>query len=205
MRYEKGHKDASRQRILDSAAQRFRKEGMEAVGIASLMQDAGLTHGGFYSHFASKEELTREALQHALDQTHTTLAAAADKGGLRAMIHSYLRAEHRDHSERGCVFAALAAEIARSTQDTRTVATAGLERSVRQIAALLPNGAPATRRKHALGVFAAMVGTLQLARVVADPALAEQILRNGEAAALALAERSWEAGDEASARHSSID
>lgn len=188
MRYDKGHKDASRRRILDVASRRFRRDGISAVGIASLMADAGLTHGGFYSHFGSKEDLVQEALADALEQTGTTLARAADEGGLAAIIHSYLRASHRDNPEQGCAIACVAAEMARQPVEARAALTRGLETILEAIGRHLPGPDAETRRNHALAIFSIMVGALQLARMVPDPALSERILQNGAAAALALAQ-----------------
>ncbi len=102
MRFDKGHKEQTRRRIVETAARRFRKEGVEAVGIAGLMADAGLTHGGFYAHFASKEELVRAALEEASDQGRERRCKLLEKGeNLEALVRSYLRPVHRDTPELG--------------------------------------------------------------------------------------------------------
>src|SRR2546423_1356238 len=121
MRYEKGHKDLTRARIVKTASRKFRKNGIEAVGIAGLMADAGLTHGGFYSHFDSKETLVREAVTRALDRSRDELTriADADGGGIEKIIRTYLRPIHRDRPEHGCAAAALISELARHSQPTR--------------------------------------------------------------------------------------
>jgi TetR/AcrR family transcriptional regulator, transcriptional repressor for nem operon len=188
MRYEKGHKDASRQRILEVAARRFQKEGVAAVGIASLMSDVGLTHGGFYSHFASKEDLASIALAQALEHSATILAQAARDGGIAAMICTYLQSTHRDNPDRGCAIASVAAEIARHPVETRAALTLGMEKIIDLFACYLPHADPQMRRDRALQIFSSLVGALQLARMVSDSTLSERILRNGEIAALALAE-----------------
>src|SRR5438270_10081972 len=109
MRYAKGHKSATRQRIVEVASQRFRKEGVAAVGVTGLMSDAGLTRGGFYAHFASKEALFREAVTSALDRMRLELGrVAADGGGLEAILRTYLGSRYRDRPERGCAAALLA-------------------------------------------------------------------------------------------------
>ena len=188
MRYEKGHKDATRRRILAAASKRFRKDGIAAVGLAGLMADAGLTHGGFYSHFATKEELVREALAFTLDASRAGLARdAAERGGLEAIIRTYLAPAHRDRPDRGCAIAALAAEVARHPASTRATLAQHIEALIDLIAAQLPEVDPPARRRTATAVFAAMMGALQLARVTLDPARANEILESGVAAALALA------------------
>jgi len=189
MRYEKGHKAASRQRILDMASRRFRREGADAVGIASLMADAGLTHGGFYSHFASREELMRDALATALQQTSFPFfEQAAQTGGVSAIIHGYLAVSHRDDPEHGCPLACLGAEIARHPPETRAVLAHGAQKVVNLIAAHLPGPDPQQRLSRAMGIFASMVGTLQLARLATDPRISKRILRSGAEAALLLAQ-----------------
>ena len=186
MRYEKGHKAASRRRILEMASRRFRREGADVVGIASLMADAGLTHGGFYSHFGSREELMRDALATALQQTFPFLEQTAQSGGVPAIIHAYLDVAHRDTPDHGCAIACLGAEIARHPPETRAVLTHGVEKVVNLIAAHLPDPDPHQRLSRAMGIFASMVGTLQLARLASDPRLSKRILRSGEEAALLL-------------------
>jgi TetR/AcrR family transcriptional regulator, transcriptional repressor for nem operon len=191
MRYEKGHKEATRRRILAAASKRFRKEGIAAVGLAGLMADAGLTHGGFYSHFAAKEELVREALAFTLDTSRAALAReAAEHGGLPAIVRAYLAPRHRDRPDHGCAIAALAAEVARHPTATRAALARHIEALLDLIAAQLPGADPHARRKTATGIFAVMMGALQLARVTLDQELADEILASGRAAALALARAS---------------
>lgn len=189
MRFDKGHKEQTRRRIVETAARRFRKEGVEAVGIAGLMADAGLTHGGFYAHFASKEELVRAALEEASDQGRERRCRLLDKGeNLEGLVRSYLRPVHRDTPELGCAAAALIAEIARHEPETRTAFTARLGELLRQFEAVLPAEMEHEQKtRRAIGIFAAMLGALQMARAVTDPALSDKILESGIEAALALA------------------
>ncbi len=181
MRYEKGHKDVTRTRIVEVASKRFRKDGVEAVGVARLMADAGLTHGGFDAHFASKEDLVKEAVRDALDHTRAGLerVARADGGGIEALVRSYLASQHRDRPDRGCAAAALVAEIARHSHPTRAAFTEKIEALVDLIAEQLPAGDQRERRKAATGIFAVMMGTLQLARAAPDKSLSDQILESG--------------------------
>jgi TetR/AcrR family transcriptional repressor of nem operon len=190
MRFEKGHKEATRQKILETAAARFRKDGIAAVGIAGLMADAGLTHGGFYAHFGSKEELVREALAAGAAGSRARLerASADAASGLESYIRAYLRPAHRDAPERGCIIATLGAELARHEPETRIAFSAQINTLLDRIAEMLPatRGA-ADRRTAAIGIFGVMSGTLQLARAVTDADESDRILESGVTAALKLA------------------
>ncbi|MGZ3285499.1 MAG: TetR/AcrR family transcriptional regulator, partial [Xanthobacteraceae bacterium] len=122
MRYEKGHKDLTRQRIVEVASRQFREHGVAAVGIAGIMTDAGLTNGAFYAHFDSKEDLVREVLSHA--GFRNKLSKAAENGtGLAGAIRDYLSQNHRDNPGQGCPTSALVAEIARHPKATRDAFT----------------------------------------------------------------------------------
>jgi len=189
MRFEKGHKAATRQKIIETAAARFRKDGIAATGIAGLMADAGLTHGGFYAHFGSKEELVREAMEAAALGSRARLERASGASpSLEAYIRSYLRPAHRDAPEQGCFVAALGAELARHEPETRAAVSEKIEVLLARIAERLPADQSAEiRRGTAIGIFGVMSGTLQLARAVADETLSNQILESGIAAALKLA------------------
>ncbi len=111
MRYEKGHKDTTRQHIIDVASRQFRGQGVAAVGLAGIMTDAGLTNGAFYTHFESKEDLVQAVLLNALDRREERLrTVASDNAGLETMIRDYLSPRHRDRPGGGCPTAALVAE-----------------------------------------------------------------------------------------------
>ncbi len=183
MRFEKGHKAATRQRIIDAAAEKFRKDGVAAVGIAGLMGEAGLTHGGFYAHFESKEALIRDALAAAMDRTSQRLNRAGDEAGLEGLIRTYLRRAHRDNPQNGCAIASLGPEIARHEPETREMFARRVEAFTARIAAYLPAEDAAT----AIGITGILIGTLQLARATPDNVRSDQILEAGIAAALKLA------------------
>jgi TetR/AcrR family transcriptional repressor of nem operon len=193
MRFEKGHKEQTRQRIVETASRKFRKEGVAATGIASVMAEVGLTHGGFYAHFASKEELVRAALEAVLDRNQArrqkVLEEAARTGqqSLDALIRFYLRPAHRDAPERGCAASALITEIARHDPETRIVFTTRLHAVLAQFASTLPPELDdAIRERLAIGLFGTLLGCLQMARAVDDPAMSDKILECGAQAALAL-------------------
>jgi TetR/AcrR family transcriptional repressor of nem operon len=189
MRYEKGHKEPTRQRIVETAAARFRKDGIENVGVADLMAEAGLTHGGFYSHFSSKEDLVKTVVTEASNRSRENFYRRIEEGGLEAWIRFYLGPSHRDHPERGCFAAALGSELSRHPSATRHGFTESLTRLITNIAAHLPESFPqAQKRNTAIAIFGLLSGALQMARTVDDPAMSEEILEAGIASALELAQ-----------------
>jgi TetR/AcrR family transcriptional regulator, transcriptional repressor for nem operon len=188
MRFEKGHKAATRQHIVDVASKCFRRDGVSAAGIAGIMREAGLTNGAFYPHFESKEALVREALASALaDQQHRLDEDQRTGLDLEGAIRRYLNHAHVEDPAVGCPSAALLPEIARQPLPTRQIYEEALRSYVSTLAALLPDAGSATSARRAMAIFGLMVGTLQLARTVPDAAQAEQILEGGVEAALHLA------------------
>ncbi|PAP97201.1 TetR/AcrR family transcriptional regulator [Mesorhizobium wenxiniae] len=185
MRYEKGRKDASRQRIMDVATERFRSDGIAASGLAGIMGEAGLTNGAFYPHFPSKAALVRESVAAALEVQATQIQELLAGGGPSMAIDAYLSAEHRDNPGKGCASAALLPEIAREPVETRQVYAEHLLKLVRQVAAELT---PDARDPEAVafGVFATLIGTLELSRAVNGTELSDRILEAGAIAAKAL-------------------
>jgi AcrR family transcriptional regulator len=182
MRYEKGRKDASRQRILDIASKRFRSKGIAASGLAGIMSEAGLTNGAFYPHFQSKTELVRECMVTAMESQSKQVQELMAEGGLEAIIAAYLSPEHRDHPENGCPAAALLPEIARESQETRTLYEEHLIAAVQQIASALSQQESDSEEKI-LALLATLVGTLQMARAVKGTTLSDRILKAGAEAA----------------------
>lgn len=186
MRYEKGRKDASRQRIIEVAADRFRDEGIAASGLAGIMSEAGLTNGAFYPHFKSKAVLVRETVGAALDVQTKQVREILAAGGIGHAIDAYLSGKHRDNPAKGCAFAALLPELGREPRETRRVVAERLAESADQTAAALP---PETQNPEALALAlqALLVGSLQLARAVQGTPLSDRILAAGAAAAKTLA------------------
>jgi TetR/AcrR family transcriptional regulator, transcriptional repressor for nem operon len=188
MRYEKGHKDATRQRIIDTASRQFRENGVAAVGIAGIMSDAGLTNGAFYSHFKSKEDLVESVLTNALRWREERLRTASETDeGLETVIREYLAPSHRDRPSGGCPTAALVAEVARHPKATREAFTEKVPTFIELITTQIREGSADERRRHAIAIYGMMVGTLQIARAVNDRRLSDEILEGGVSAALALA------------------
>ena len=185
MRYDKGHKEATRRKILEIATRQFREGGVAAVGLAGLMTDAGLTNGAFYGHFGSKEALVREAIDAALEDSRGKIEAAVSSGaGLPGFVRDYLSPRHRDNPGKGCITAALVAEVARHPAGTRTVFTTKVGEVLSLIGRLLPSGSADERTRTAMTVYTLLVGTLQIARAVNDKALSDAMLTNGVTTAL---------------------
>ncbi|MCO5356865.1 TetR/AcrR family transcriptional regulator [Acidovorax kalamii] len=201
MKVSKAQAAENRQGILDAAARLYRERGLTGVGVADITRDAGLTHGGLYRHFESKDALVREACARAFDWSiapldgHTPNASVADR------IQSYLSPQHRDAPGSGCPAAALAVDAARAGGELSQVFAEGIERNIQRFAQLLADAEPAmpavsagtapqdadkttaaataaTHRAHAMQVLATMVGGLVLARATAaaQPGLSEEIL-----------------------------
>jgi len=185
VRYEKGHKDATRQRIVTVATERFRTDGIAASGLAGIMSEAGLTNGAFYPHFRSKAALVRESLDAAVDAQCEQIRQLLADGGPERVIDVYLSPEHRDAPGQGCASAALLPEIAREPIDTRNAYTKRQLALVEAMASALPTGTP-DPQGVAIGIFATLIGTLELARAVSNPELSNRILAAGATAAKAM-------------------
>lgn len=186
MRYEKGRKDESRCRIIDAAAERFRRDGIAATGLAAIMADAGMTNGAFYPHFRSKAELVRETVGTAIEGQAAQVREAVAAGGIEAVIAAYLSPAHRDSPETGCTPAALLPEMSRQPLETRQAWADRLTGMAQDLAAALP---PGTRDPQgtALAIFSTLLGSLQLARAAAGTDLSDRMLAVGADAARALA------------------
>ena len=186
-RYAKDHKQATRQRIIEAAGSRLKRDGIDGSGIATLMADAGLTNGAFYAHFESKDDLIAQTVAEQLrGQRQRFRALPPGRAGLEQLIRAYLSVEHRDNPDGGCPSAALLDEIGRSTGATRRAYTDGLVSVIDDLAARLPSNDPDQSRVQALSVFALLVGTLQVSRALADRQLADDVLEQGIQNALAL-------------------
>ena len=187
MRYSEDHKQATRRRILEVAGRRFKQDGIDGSGVATLMSDAGLTNGAFYGHFSSKEDLVANVLADQLRaQRESFDGQPSDRAGLDAFVRSYLSPEHRDQLAQGCPSAALLDEIARRPTDTRDVFTTEVMGVIDDIASRLNPTDVDAARADALTIFGLMIGTLQLARALTDRQLSDQLLARGEETALKL-------------------
>ena len=187
MRYSKGHKQATRQRILEAAGRRFKQDGIDGAGVATVMSDAGLTNGAFYAHFASKEDLVANVLADQLRvQRQNFDSQPPARAGLEAFIRAYLSPQHRDQCADGCPSAALLDEVARRPAATRQVFTDELMDVIDDIASRLDPTDVNAARTDALTLFGLMLGTLQLARALTDRDLSDQLLARGVETAMKL-------------------
>lgn len=184
MKVSKTQAAENRAGIVDAAARLYREKGLSGVGVAEITRDAGLTHGGLYRHFESKDALAREACLRAFEWTITPLdgleqdanASALEK--LQAMVDSYLSTRHRDHPGEGCPAAALATDAARAGPEMSEVFAQGVERNIQRFMRVL-EGESAEKRAQTMVLLSSMVGALALARATAagNPALSQEILQ----------------------------
>lgn len=179
MRVSREQMRENRERILDTAATMFRERGFDGVGVADLMKAVGLTHGGFYGHFASKDDLAAQAIGRAFTNANHWLeeAKAAEPGApLKAIAGRYLSRQHRDAPGQGCPVAALGCDIARQGEASRQAATEGVRGAIASLAEAAPGEGAGERRRAAIAGYASLVGALVLARIVDDLVLSEEIL-----------------------------
>jgi len=180
MKVSKEQMAENRERILDTAAQLFRERGFDGIGVADLMKSAGLTHGGFYGHFDSKDDLMAQASSRAFAQLTAgweQLAKQAEADPRATLERAYLSPRHRDAPGHGCLLAALGADAARQGPGVRKAVTQGLTTMVDLLVSVMPGRTKAARRQKALADYASLVGALVLARAVDDAALSEEILQ----------------------------
>jgi TetR/AcrR family transcriptional regulator, transcriptional repressor for nem operon len=181
VRYAPGHKQQTRRRILTAAARRFRQRGYQAAGVDEVMKDAGLTAGGFYAHFPSKQALLAETLGLSLEQIRGQLLAGLEglEGAewMRAVVGRYLSRSHRDHPAEGCSLPALAGEIAREGRGPRRALQGYLQELVAELAPRTPAAPGLEPEERVLATLGLLVGTLLLSRAVEDPELSDRLLR----------------------------
>ena len=188
MRYSREHKLETHARIVKKASVRIREKGAHGIGVADLMKDAGLTHGGFYAHFNSREALVIEAFAYAMDRSTERWRKLAEtippEKRMATIVETYLTPLHRDDPGHGCAVTALGAEIARESPKTRKAFAAKLEQMVDMLAEQIPDVPRKAARKQALATLSSMVGALMLARIAGTGELSDEILGAGRDAAL---------------------
>src|ERR1700736_5109483 len=184
MRKSKQEAAETRRRIVKAAAAKFRQNGIGGTGLSDLMADASLTHGGFYRHFDSKDQIVAEACTAAVESLVERLAAASSRKspqrGLKTIVENYLSAAHRDEPADGCPLAALGSEMARADERTRAAATQAFLKLVGVIASQFGKTPPDVARRRALVAAATMIGALTISRIVTDSDLSAGILREAE-------------------------
>ena len=169
---------AHREQILDVASTLLRERGYDGLGIHDIMQKVGLTHGGFYGHFASKDDLSAEITARVLGKNGWPKTAKAGnvKPSFSEAVRAYLSPRHRDDPGHGCLLAAVGSDIGRQTHNIRRAFTEGFRARVEMLRTLAPGRSAAARRKKALATMAGLVGALILSRAVDDPTLSQEIL-----------------------------
>ena len=187
-RYRPEHKEATRRRLIETAGRRFKSDGIDGSGIATLVADAGLTNGAFYGHFASKDDLVASVVAQQLeDQVATVNSLPAGLASIEAFLREYLSPTHRDDLAGGCPSAALLDEIGRSDVAVREAYTRGADSMIKAIARHLDDGDEQRTNERAIGLFSLLVGSLQAARAVTDPELSDRILAAAYSNAMTLA------------------
>jgi TetR/AcrR family transcriptional regulator, transcriptional repressor for nem operon len=169
----------NRQRILEVAGRLFREKGFEGVGVDGIMEEAGLTHGGFYGHFDSKADLMDQACAGAVATTTERwerFAQGPSETGLSEIVRSYLSKRHRDNPGGGCVFASLGSEVGRRSDAVRATVTQGVRAQLGILERVAEGPSKAARRENAIAALSGLVGGMVLARLVDDPALSNEIL-----------------------------
>ena len=178
MGYSQAQKAESRQRVLENASRQIRDNGIEALGVADCMRSAGLTHGAFYGHFASRDALIVEALEYALTQSRARIAARDNDAGkrsetpLQSIAEAFLDERHVNDPGTGCALCALAGEARHANADVRALLT----RYLNELTARVAKAALRGGEKSALGIVATIVGAITLARAVDDDELAKSVL-----------------------------
>ena len=188
MRYSKEHKQETHARIVKKASVRLREKGAHGIGVADLMKEAGLTHGGFYAHFDSRDALVIEAFGYAMDRAtdrwRKLAAETPPEKRLSTIVDSYLTPLHRDDPGHGCAVPTLGAEIARESPKTRKAFAAKLAQMIEMLADQIPEVPRKTARKQAMAAVATMMGTLVLSRIAGSGEFSDQILGAGREAVL---------------------
>jgi TetR/AcrR family transcriptional repressor of nem operon len=180
MRYKPEHKVEIHRKIVKDASRRVRTEGMTGAAVSAVMRDTGLTHGGFYKHFRSKDDLLLESLQEGFREIGETLAAAAKQSqpdiAWRAIVNTYLSPEYCEHVERGCPLPALAPELARTNKRMRPQIVAELVKYKDRMLPFMPGHRTADKERAFFAIFSTMIGAIEIARILAEPGMREKVL-----------------------------
>ena len=191
MRYSKEHKQETHDRIVKKASVRLREKGAHGIGVADLMKEAGLTHGGFYAHFDSRDALVIEAFNYAMERSTERWRKLAEgippEKRFASIVEAYLTPLHRDDPGHGCAITSLGAEIARESPRTRKAFAAKIEDMIDMMSDHLPDVPRKTARKHAIAALATMMGTLVLSRIAGSGEFSDEVLAAGRETVLARA------------------
>ena len=182
MRKSRAETAETRQRIVEVAAREFRANGIHATGLADVMAEAGLSHGGFYRHFESKDQLAAEACAAALTATIGSLEAAAEgtdgKESFKAIVDAYLSTAHRDTPATGCPLAGMGSELARAGEEAREAVARGCDELIDRLASRIAPRRKEAARAEAIFAVAAMIGAVTLSRIIAEPDASASVLHH---------------------------
>ena len=180
MRYRPEHKIETHQKIVKDASRRVRAEGLSGAAVSTVMRDAGLTHGGFYKHFASKDELLVESLKEGFREIINTLVLAAEQAApgeaWKTIVNTYLRPEMCEYPEHGCPLATLAPELARVDKRMKPQIVAELVNYKSHMVPFMPGRRPMDKERAFFAIFSTMIGAIEIARLLPDPAIREKVL-----------------------------
>src|SRR5260370_25638952 len=180
MRYRPEHKAEVHQKIVKDASRRVRAEGLNGAAVAAVMRDTGLTHGGFYKHFGSKDELLMESLREAFRDISDKLAHAAEQSrsesAWKAIVKTYLSLEYCDQVERGCPLTALAPELARGDKRMKGLILAELVNYKDRMVPFMPGRRAADKESAFFSIFSTMIGAIEIARMLPEPAMKAKVM-----------------------------
>jgi TetR/AcrR family transcriptional repressor of nem operon len=180
MRYRPEHKAEVHQQIVKDASRRVRSEGLDGASVAAVMHDTGLTHGGFYKHFGNKDELLVESLREAFREIADNLAHTAEQSNpetaWKAIVKAYLTLEYCDYAERGCPLTALAPELARVDKRMRGQIFTELVNYKDRMLPFMPGRRAADKERAFFSIFSTMIGAIDIARLLPEPAMREKVL-----------------------------
>ena len=180
MRYGPEHKLETHQKIVRDASRRVRSEGLNGAAVSAVMKGAGLTHGGFYKHFGSKDELLLESVREGFREIEDALAQAAEQSppgeAWKAIVKTYLSLDLCDHPERGCPLAALSPELARADKRIKPQIVAELINYKNRMVPFMPGDRTADKERAFFAIFSTMIGAIEIARILADRGMREKVL-----------------------------
>jgi len=180
MRYEPDHKASTHRRIVRNASRQLRAKGLNGPAVATLMKVSGLTHGGFYRHFGSRDDLLVEAIEQSLQELRDTLVAAANEAepgeGWKAMIKTYLALERCDRPEEGCPIAALAPDMSRTRPRLKQRISSAILKLRQELLPFMPGRSDEEKSENFLAIFSSMVGAIAIARTMPDRTMRQNIL-----------------------------
>jgi TetR/AcrR family transcriptional repressor of nem operon len=180
MRYQPGHKAETHKRIVKDASRRVRSHGLTGVAVAAVMGDTGLTHGGFYKHFGSKDDLLVQSLSEGFREIEDSLVEAAEQSspgeGWKAIVRTYLRPEHCQHPDHGCPLATLGPELARVDKRIKPQIVAELVNYKGRMMPFMPGRRVVDKERAFFAIFSTMIGAIEIARLLPDPTLQEKVL-----------------------------